>query len=242
MTVELPKQKVRASTKSPRITIIYGPPKVGKTTLLSELLNCLTLDLERGTELIDSMKIQAESWAEVEEIGKQILRENKPYEYVAVDTITKLEEWAEKQATTDYMASTVGKNFNRKPNGEVLSKKEQKSVLTLPMGAGYLWLRMAYTKWLNSIYKLADRIILVGHIKDKFLTIKDKEVSSKDLDLTGKLKAITCSQADAIGYIYRQEGEMWITFETEDEITCGARCDHLKGNKFVFDWSKIYID
>ncbi len=242
MTVILPTKKVRASTKSPRILILYGPPKVGKTTILSQLPSCLTLDIERGTELLDSMKVQANNWEEVEEIGKQILRENKPYKYVAIDTITKLEEWAEARATQDYMASTVGKNFNRKPDGTVLSKKEQKSVLTLPMGAGYLWLRMAYLKWLNSLYKLADRVILVGHIKDKLINIKDKEVSSKDIDLTGKLKAITCSQADAIGYIYRQEGKMWVTFETEDEITCGARCEHLKGNKFEFDWSKIYVD
>ena len=31
---------------------------------------------------------------------------------------------------------------------------------------------------------------------------------SKDLDLTGKIKQITCANADAIGYIFREDGKI----------------------------------
>jgi len=89
---------------------------------------------------------------------------------------------------------------------------------------------------------LADHVILVGHLKDKMLDKKGKEVSSKDLDLTGKIKQITCANADAIGYIYRENEETKISFNSQGDITAGSRCGHLKGQDIVLDWTKIFID
>ena len=43
--MELPKTVVKASRKSPKNMIIYGPPKIGKTTVLSQLKDCLIIDL-----------------------------------------------------------------------------------------------------------------------------------------------------------------------------------------------------
>ena len=80
------------------------------------------------------------------------------------------------------------------------------SILSLPNGGGYLYLRIAFQKWIDKLNKLADHVILVGHLKDKVVDKKGTEVVVKDLDLTGKLKQITCSRADAIGYISRDKG------------------------------------
>ena len=35
--LELPKKKVKALRKSPKNMVLYGPPKIGKTTALSSL-------------------------------------------------------------------------------------------------------------------------------------------------------------------------------------------------------------
>ena len=42
--MELPKEKVKASRKSPKNMIIYGPPKIGKTSVLAELDDCFLLN------------------------------------------------------------------------------------------------------------------------------------------------------------------------------------------------------
>lgn len=42
--VELPLKPVKAATQSPKELIIFSKPKVGKTTLLAQLENCLILD------------------------------------------------------------------------------------------------------------------------------------------------------------------------------------------------------
>lgn len=240
----LPTKKVRATDMSPGVLVIYGPPKIGKTSILSELPDCLTIDIEKGARFLDTMKYECNSFNEVKEVGREIIKQGRPYKYVALDTVTELEAWAEYQATLNYMNSNVGKNFNRNELGDQISRGSDswQSCLTLEWGAGHQWFRQCYKEWLKIIYKLADRIILVGHVRDKVLTTKNKEVDSKDIDLTGKIKAITCSKADAIGYIYREEDELWVTFQTDDVITAGTRPKHLINQKFKFDWKKIYVD
>jgi hypothetical protein len=116
------------------------------------------------------------------------------------------------------------------------------SVLSLPNGGGYLYLRIAYKKWIDRLNKLADHIILVGHLKDKQLEKKGKEVAVKDLDLTGKIKQITCANADAVGYIYREDDKTMISFNSLEDVTAGSRCAHLTGETMPLEWSNIFID
>lgn len=232
--ITLPTEKVKASRKSPKNMVIYGPPKIGKTTALSQLDDCLIIDLEDGSDMVDALKVKVNDLSELTEVGKAIMKDGKSYKYIAIDTITKLEEWCEEDAKRIYMATPMGKNFEQKNPGA--------SVLSLPNGAGYLYLRIAYKKWIDRLNKLADHVILVGHLKDKMLEKKGKEVAAKDLDLTGKIKSITCANADAIGYIYREDNQTMISFNSMDDVTAGSRCDHLKGETMPLNWSNIFID
>ena len=231
--MELPTKKVKASRKSPKNMIIYGPPKIGKTTILSQLDNCLIIDLENGSDMVDALKVKVNSLAELATLGREIIKQGKPYKYIAIDTISKL-EWCEGEAKKMYKLTAMGKNFDK--NNEGLS------ILSLPNGGGYLYLRLAYKKWIDRLNLLADKIILVGHLRDKMLEKKGKEVSVKDLDLTGKIKQMTCSNTDAIGYVYREGEETMISFNSLEDITAGTRCEHLKGKTMPLKWSEIYID
>ena len=232
--MELPKKKVKASRKSPKNMIIYGAPKIGKTTVLSQLDDCLIIDLEEGTDMVNALKIKVRNLKELSEVGKEIIKQGRPYKYIAIDTISKLEEWCEDEAKRIYMKTPMGKNFEQKNPGM--------SVLSLPNGGGYLYLRIAYKKWIDRLNKLADHIILVGHLKDKMLEKKGKEVAVKDIDLTGKIKQITCANADAVGYIYREDDTTMVSFDSLDDIVAGSRCEHLKGKTMPMKWSEIFID
>ena len=232
--MELPTVKVKASRKSPKNMIIYGPPKIGKTSVLAELNDCLIIDLENGSDMIDALKIKVNNLIELTDVAREIIKQGKPYKYVAIDTISKLEEWCENEGKKIYMKTPMGKNFETKNPGM--------SILALPNGAGYLYLRMAYKKWLDRMNLLADHIILVGHLKDKMLEKKGKEVAVKDLDLTGKIKQITCANADAVGYIFREGDETMISFNSLEDVTAGSRCKHLKGATMPLSWDSIFID
>ena len=247
MEIKLPLEKVKATSQSPSNLIIFSKPKTGKTTLFASLENCLILDLENGADYIDAIKIKASSVEEIKHIGKAIKDAGHPYQYVAVDTITALEEMCVPYAEELYSRTPMGKNWFTS------GKAQYGSILSLPNGAGYPYLREAFTKVIDYIKTWAPKTILVGHVKDTLLEKNGSEFNSLDLDLTGKLKRISCSNSDAIGYLYRKGRTNILSFKTSDEIACGARPEHLRNQEFVVseltdnneikvDWSKIYID
>lgn len=254
--IVLPTAKVTAETKSPKNLIIFSKPKVGKTSLIAELDNCLILDLESGSDYVDAIKLKATSVQEIKEIGQAIIEAGKPYQYIAVDTITALETMCIKEAERMYMSTPMGSGWiKKKPDGSIDSaslKLKYGNVLNLPNGQGYGYLRDAIVRTIEYIKTLAPRIILLGHVKDAQIEKSGGEVNSMDLDLTGKIKRIVSSQSDAIGYLYRKGGENILTFKTKDDVTCGARPTHLrnqdivlselKGEKFSTHWDKVYID
>ena len=234
LKINLPTAKIGALRKSPKNFVLYGQPKIGKTTALSQLENCLIIDLENGTDMVEALKIKAKNLVELAKIGKQISEAGKPYKYIAIDTVTQLEVWCEYEAKKLYQNTPMGKNFD--------SDNKGLSVLSLPNGAGYLYLRQAYKKWMDRLNTLAEHVILVGHLKEAKIDKKGKEVAVKDLDLTGKIKNITCANADAVGYVFREEEQTMISFDSMGDIQAGSRCDHLKGQTFPLEWDKIFID
>lgn len=254
--IVLPKTKSAALHKSPKNLIIFSKPKVGKTSLLADLEDCLIIDLENGADYINAMKLKAGSVEDIKTIGELIKKEGKPYKYIALDTITALEEMCIPYAETIYSKTTVGKNwFKLDAHGAMASdsgKAIYGNILQMPNGAGYPYLREAFTRVIEYIKTLAPRILLIGHIKDTLLEKAGGEFNSLDLDLTGKLKRITTAQSDAIGYLYRKGNKNILSFKTSDEVTCGARPEHLRNEEIIISelvdgkivtyWDKVFID
>jgi hypothetical protein len=249
MGIILPKSRVAPESLSPKNLIIFSKPKTGKTSLLSELPNCLILDLEGGTKYLNAMKVEANSFEEIKEVGNAIKEAGNPYKIIAVDTITALEEMVIPYAEVLYSRSPMGKNwFN--PGG---GKEKYGSILGLPEGSGYFWTRQAFTKVIDYIKTWAPYVIFVGHVKDTQLEKAGGTFNSLDLDLTGKLKRITTSNSDAIGYLYRKGNKNILSFKTNDDIACGARPAHLSNAEIVISeidengeyktyWDKVFID
>jgi hypothetical protein len=237
--MELPTSKVKATLTDPGKLIIYSKPKTGKTSLLAELENNLIIDLENGTQYYDALKVSINSVQELMDLIKAIIAAGKPYKYITLDTLTKLEDLALPYALTLYKQTPMGKSFTGA------------NVLDLPNGAGYKYLRDAMTNLLNAIYKCADRVILLGHLKTTNIEKNGKEVSARELDLTGKIKSMVSADVDAIGLLYRgEDNKNILSFKTTDDVICGARPVHLKDQeiviselvdgKFITHWDKIY--
>ena len=254
--IKLPTKKVKATHQSPKNLIIFSKPKVGKTALLAGLDDCLILDLEDGSDYVDALKLKAKSVEEIKAIGEEIKKQDHPYKYIAVDTVTALEEVCVPFAEILYARTSMGKNWFKRDSEGKLSKASGKAqygnILNLPNGAGYVYLRQAITKMTEYLKTLAPRIILSGHVKDIMLEKAGAEFTSSDLDLTGKIKRIMSSQSDAIGYLYRKGNQNILSFKTSDGVSCGARPDHLKNKEIVVsemtdkglktNWNEVYID
>jgi hypothetical protein len=240
MSIVLPTKKVKAERQNPKRMIIYSKPKTGKTTAYAGLDDNLILDLESGSDYVEALKIKVNTLQELLDAGKAIKAAGNPYKYVTVDTVTALEDMIQPLAIKLYRQTPMGKNYD----GD--------NVTTLPNGAGYLYIRQAFFQVLDFIDTLAPHIILSGHIKDKVVDDKGEMVMSANIDLTGKIKSLICANADAIGYMYRKGNKTILSFKTNEEVTCGARPEHLRNEEIVvtemnekgelqFHWDKIYV-
>lgn len=112
MAIELPKNKIPAETQDPKRLIIFSKPKVGKSTALANLPNCLCIDLENGGyDYIDALKVKISSVKELKELCKAIIDAGKPYQFIAIDTITVLEEMVKPLALKLYLDTPAGSKF-----------------------------------------------------------------------------------------------------------------------------------
>lgn len=136
--IELPTSKSKATRVNPRKIILFGKPKIGKSTALSQLDNCLIIDLEGGTDFLQALKIDVLKISREKDmlpinVLRQIINQIKEanakkgdyvYKYGAIDTISVLEDMVLPVALSLYKATVQGRNFQ----GE--------NVLDLPNGAG----------------------------------------------------------------------------------------------------------
>lgn len=253
--IKLPLQKIKASHQNPKNLIIFSKPKCGKTELCAGLEDFLILDLEDGSDYVDAVKMKASSVEEITAIGRQIIKEGKPYKGIIIDTVTALEQICIPYAETLYSRTPMGKNWFKQKEGKLdptSGKAIYNSIINLPNGGGYQYTREAIMKILDFVKTLAPHVILLAHVKDTILEKNGAEVSSLELDLTGKTKRILSSQSDAIGYLYRGEKDQnFLSFKTQDDVACGARPSHLQNAEFVISeviegklityWDKVFI-
>lgn len=241
MAINLPKDKIPAETQDPKYLILFGLPKVGKTTVLSTLDNNLILDFENGSTYVDALKIKIDNLQTLKEVIKAIKEAGRPYRYITIDTITAVEE----------IAKPVAMNLYK--NSPIYSDKyaNVSDITRLPNGSGYTFLRQAVEAIVDLVASAADNIIICGHVKDASLN-DNLDGSVKDLDLTGKLKRILSARSDAIGFVHRDDdSNLCINFGQDGEILTGARPQHLankdiivaernEDGTFTSHWERIY--
>ena len=216
----LPTKKTEIVSQDPRNLIIFSNPKAGKSSSIAQLPDTLILDLEDGYKYLNNCYVQPiETVTDLYNTAKALKTEQHNFKFVAIDTVTKLEDIALPLAKKLYQDTTMGQNWN----GD--------SVLKLPNGAGHLYLREAMQKIISWFELPGINLILVGHVKDKSITEGGTELTVKNLDLAGKISTILSAKSDAIAYLYRdtETGDLMANFGDMNSVLTGARMPHLAG-------------
>jgi len=236
--MELPLQKIPATLQDPKNLILYGLPKAGKTTLLAQLDDLLLVDTEKGSDYVSAMKVKVESVEDIVDLCKSVKAAGCPYKFIAIDTISTLEEMCIPLALKRYL-----KEFPDYTG----------TLMDIPFGGGYTRLKDAIVDVIDMISKVTPNVILVGHVKDKSVLKVDGsgESNIKDINLMGKTPAVLSAKSDAIGFVTHDlDGNLVIDFVNNGSTIAGARPAHLAGKsivvaeledgKFISHWERIY--
>lgn len=214
----LKKEKRKAVSVNPGILLLYGAPKVGKTTMLSKLDDCLVIDTEQGGNMLDGHFYSVDSKEELLHFYAEATDGNE-YKYFALDTIDKIVTWTERDVCREY---------------------DIESINDLPFGKGFGLVRERVMNNIKKLQSLCDHLIIIGHRKTASPIDNSTAIEPESLDLSGKLKNMVMANADAIGYMFREEDKLMVSFQSGKALEAGSRCDHLRGKVMEFDWKKIY--
>lgn len=267
--IVLPTERRKATDYNPRLMVVFGKPKSGKSSVIASLENNLIIDLEDGYRALNVMCVQARTVQDIFEIKKLIEEKNqgnegKPfYRFITIDNATRLEEMSLPYAAALYRQTPMGQswglkkdrigNVYRDPATGKTVPDPKADVRQLPNGAGYLYLRKALKEMVTMFRPLCDTLILVCHVKDKQIKKNDEETTEMAVDLAGKLGDIICGEADAIGYVSREGNKTLMSFKGGDNNIRGSRPLHLREKIFCVaesdpegnlkvDMSEIFID
>ena len=241
--VNLPIKPTPPTEINPRALLLYGLPLTGKSRFCAQLPEpYIIADLDGHCayhECCHSPHLK--TYLEIFEFIIAVRKAGKPYKYIVLDSLSRLEEAAAVSATKIY-------NDNLKEGAQPVRDLRQAGA-----GRGYNDLYSEIQNVVTAFLDLAPYVIFIGHTRDKWDqeksmqmdytlkkgVVKDilAEPTEKILDLPGKYAKNFLSQMHAVGY-FRKGGE--IIFEGTVDMYA-SRVKHLDGVTIKADWSKIYI-
>lgn len=198
---------------------LYGPPKHGKSTIVSSFPNVLFAAAEEGLNHIKCRKVGIGKWEDFEELSELLCGEKHEYNTLAVDTVSALFSMCE-----EYTCRKLGIDHPSDEN----------------WGKGWKALKANFH---NPIRKLAvpDKagktrfgLVFVGH--DKQVEVKGRIVKTNRtmMDLSGTARKVILPMVDVIGYCGFRPGEggemteeRIVTFHGSETVEAGDRTGRL---------------
>lgn len=192
------------------ITFLYGAPKVGKTTLATQMPKALLLAFEPGYHALPGVMAQdITSWSEM----RQVLRElKKPevkemFQSVVVDTIDIAADACKKYVCNQHGIEDLG---------------------DAGYGKGYTWFKDEFNDVFRTLSQLGYAVVFLGH--DKEIVSEDGKSKIIRSALSNSTRIVIAGMADIYGYAHQKEaGQMSVlTLRCSDgSIECGGRFKYI---------------
>ena len=111
--VILPTERRKATNYNPRLLIIYGRPKSGKSSVVASLDDNLIVDLEDGYRALEVMSVDAHTIQELYAVKAAVEKRakekgGKAYRFITIDNATRLEEMSLPYAASLYRKTPMG--------------------------------------------------------------------------------------------------------------------------------------
>ena len=184
------------------ITLIYGQPGVGKTTVACTSDSPLLLDFDGGLHraLLRCPRVEVQKWSDVSGLNKNDLA---AYSTIIVDTFGKAQQMLSQQITQQ------DRNAVQR-NGEMTMQ-------------GWGTLRRQFINWVENLTKMEKDVVLLAHSEE---FARGDETVERPMS-QGRARNEIYQMADSIGLLSMMAGEIRLNFNLSD-ISIGKNSGALQ--------------
>lgn len=199
----LPKEKKTRELGFPERDswLVFGAPKVGKTTFAAQWPECLILDLEDGTRYVEGAYVlRVTSLGELREAYAMLRAANPfPYRTVAIDTLDVLNDWIEQEVCRELGIMQMGEKA---------------------YGLDWGLARNRVLETMKAFHQLPANILWIAH--SRWAVVGEVELGHT-LNLPGKLARFVMAAVDNILFLTVRDGQRVIKFRPYQGLECGSR-------------------
>jgi AAA domain len=191
--------------------IIYGSPKIGKTTLASYFPNAVFLATEDGQNALECYRVSVDSWTIFLDTCLELLKGNHPFKTVVIDTIDNLWELCRR---------------------EIWEKRGIEHESELAYGLGSELVRTEFFRALTKLSMLPYGIVIISHSVSKEVTTRtgthERMIPSFKEKEQGRLLGMAdfilfCDLDSAVGDDGKKKALRVIRTKTSESYVAGDR-------------------
>ena len=200
------------------IYLIFGIPKIGKSTILSKMGKVLVFATEPGHKSLEIFKYEVQNkktgklesptrWIDFKICCKDLVTEDHDFNCLGIDTVDNLWKWC-----SEYICHK--------------HKIEHES--DLGFGKGYALVREEFMKPINYLAQRGMGIIFVSHSKTSEKELVNRKITYTDSTLPGSAAKVINGLCDYILYFFVDvEGHRLIRTKGIETINAGDRTGKL---------------
>lgn len=184
--------------------LLYGPPKIGKSTFAAQNPDALIMDCDNGrTKHLPCFRVDIDSWVTFGNLLKEIKEQKeRKFKTIVIDNVANL---------YDMCRAEVCKKLG------VSHESEDKA-----FGRAYDMVRTAFMSAQNFMSGLGMGIWMVGHSITKESKVGGQKRMVTTLNMPEKPAKLVMSLADVVCYMdYNEQGQRQLYLVPEDMLECG---------------------
>lgn len=202
--IQLPSQKTSVQTNISRQKfLLYGQPKVGKSTTAAGFPRALFVATEPGHNFLSIYKVDVKSWVDFKEFVKLIVATPGEHETIVIDTVDILYKMCEQA---------------------VLEQNKVGHASDLPFGKGFSLIKDEFSKVVTYLGNHGFGLVFISHAKEKEMKTKTSTWTVMTTSLNNQAESFLCGMCDFIFYCYiNEKGERLMKTKAEKYVNAGSR-------------------
>lgn len=183
--IELPETPQKPMADASKVfMLLYGAPKIGKSTFCSRFENAFFLATEPGLNHLETFNVLCKSWTDILEVV-EALKADSRFATIIIDTVDNFWFYCQEYILQQYKINFIG---------------------DLPYGKGFALVQQEFERTVKVLQSIGKGLVFVSHARFDEIDLETGAKVKKTVPtLPDRARGIICSLVDVIGYATKEE-------------------------------------